>query len=1028
MKLAYRARTVLRAVVLFALVSLTITDAQAQYFGRNKVQHDDFDFESISTAHYDIYFYPEEEQMARDAARMAERWYSIHSATFFHSYDRKPLIFYANDADFQQTNVIEGVIGQGVGGVTESLLDRVVMPFTGIYEETDHVLGHELVHTFQYDIVQGPLGGGLQGLTGVPLWLIEGMAEYLSIGRYDPHTAMWMRDAVLRDELPTIDDLSDPQFFPYRYGQALMAFIAGRYGGNRAVADLFTNATLGDLNMAFTMATGVDADSLSVLWHQELRSYYTPLLTGRDLPENSGRRVLAKDVDAGDMNIAPALSPDGRYVAFISELDLFDFGIFLADTRTGRVIKRLTSQRTNPHFDAIRFINSAGTWSPDGRRFAFVTFAEGDNKLEILDVQSREVDQDIKIRSVGAIQNPTWSPDGRYIAFSGLNGGISDLYLYDVQARTARKLTNDRYADIHPDWSPDGRTIVWATDRGPGGTDFETLQYAPMRLGFLDVASLGVRVSAPFERAKHINPQFATDGRSVFFISDPDGFSNVYRMDIGSGEVARVTNVATGVSGITDLAPALSVADDTGLMMYSVFSDNNYTVYARDQEQTQGTPVAPLETALAGMLPPAVRPGMKNLAGRGMLESLPQAPRAETGSAVAYRGKLRLAAVGQPSVGVGYSSWFGAGIAGGVSLLFSDLMGNHLLGVTVSANGTLKDIGGQAAYLNRKEQLNWGGQMSHIPYLTGGTIAGYDEAAGMSYYEQILQRVYVSSVEGIAQYPVTPTRRFEGAVQLSRIASDVDVTRLYVNEVGQVVRRVTGDIENTFDPLYLVSGAGAYVGDYSFFGFTSPIWGGRYRFEAGYTVGTHSYGLVRADYRRYYFFNPITVAFSGYHVGRYGLQDDELDEFYPLNLGYSTYNLRGVHGYGINSFESEECARESVDECEVLDRVIGDRIAVAAVEIRVPLFGTREFGLVNFPYLPTELAGFFDAGLAWSGGDPPDFRWSTVATDGNLPVFSTGVAARFNLLGYLVLETFYAYPFQRPDKKGYFGLVLMPGW
>ena len=62
---------------------------------------------------------------------------------------QKPVILYANDADFQQTNVIGGLIGQGTGGVTESLKERVVMPLTGLYAETDHDLGHELVHSFQ---------------------------------------------------------------------------------------------------------------------------------------------------------------------------------------------------------------------------------------------------------------------------------------------------------------------------------------------------------------------------------------------------------------------------------------------------------------------------------------------------------------------------------------------------------------------------------------------------------------------------------------------------------------------------------------------------------------------------------------------------------------------------------------------------------------------------------------------------------------------------------------------------------------
>src|SRR5690606_21009999 len=228
-----------RPSLLLALLTLALTwslailpDTAAQYFGRNKVQYDQFDFQRFHTEHFEIFFYPEEEEKIQDVARMAERWYGRHSRSYLREFDeKKPLIFYANHADFQQTNAISGQLSEGTGGVTESLKERVVMPLTGIYSETDHVLGHELVHSFQYDIALTD-GDSLRFSLGlIPLWLIEGTAEYLSVGRRDPHTAMWLRDAAIRDDLPTIDDLTrSTRYFPYRYGQAYMAYIGGKYG------------------------------------------------------------------------------------------------------------------------------------------------------------------------------------------------------------------------------------------------------------------------------------------------------------------------------------------------------------------------------------------------------------------------------------------------------------------------------------------------------------------------------------------------------------------------------------------------------------------------------------------------------------------------------------------------------------------------------------------------------------------------------------------------------------------------------
>ena len=100
---------------------------------------------------------------------------------------------------------------------------------------------------------------------------------------------------------------------------------------------------------------------------------------------------------------------------------------------------------------------------------------------------------------------------------------------------------------------------------------------------------------------------------------------------------------------------------------------------------------------------------------------------------------------------------------------------------------------------------------------------------------------------------------------------------------------------------------------------------------------------------------------------------------------------------------------------------------MANLELRVPLFGVQQYGLLNFPFLPTEIAPFIDAGVAWSAGDPP--VWTlTQNSDARIPVFSAGITARVNILGFMVLETYYAYPFQRPGKGAHFGFNLAPGW
>lgn len=488
---------------------------EAQYFGRNKVQYEQFDFRVLETPHFRLHFYPEAEGPARDMARMAERWNTRLSGMFNRQLSkRKPILLYANHPDFHQTNAVMDQLGEGTGGVTESLRDRLIMPLTGVYEDNDHVLGHEMVHVFQYDLASDPKQGGMQGMSNLPLWVVEGVAEYLSLGRADPHTAMWMRDAVIRNKLPTLKQLTnDPRFFPYRYGEALWAYVGGRWG-DRAVAETYKSAARFGFDQGIRRTLGVTSDSLGKMWHAATRSAYAGDISSRTRPEQSGTPLIPVKED-GESNLSPVISPDGKYIAFFAARDLFGYDLFIADAATGRSVKKLANVSTTAEFDALSFISSAGAWSPDGRKFAFIVYAEGDQHIAILDVESRDVERNIEIPNVGAIQHPAWSPDGRRIAFSGTVGGVSDLFVYNLDTRALSRLTNDRFADIEPSWSPDGRSLVFSTDRG-GPSDFDRLSFGSLRLAVADVETSAIRLLTVFPEGKHINPQYSGDGADIY--------------------------------------------------------------------------------------------------------------------------------------------------------------------------------------------------------------------------------------------------------------------------------------------------------------------------------------------------------------------------------------------------------------------------------------------------------------------------------------------------------------------------------
>lgn len=1009
-------------VTLFLLVFLFTPPTFGQYFGRNKVQYEDFDFSILKSEHFNLYHYNEEDSVANDAIHLLERWYGRYSRLFqMNLSGQQPVIMYANHADFQQTNVIRGRVSQGTGGVTEGLRNRIVLPMTGVYEENDHVLGHELVHAFQYDLMRRR-AKGLRSSRQVPIWMVEGLAEYLTIGNHSPLTAMWMRDAVLHDEVPSIHQImQDPRYFPYRYGHALWAYITGRWN-DEIIIPLFTAVAQQGWEDGAKRMLNISSDSLSTDWQRAIRETYSPQLQGRTDPSDVGTPVLK---EPGETNLAPSLSPDGQHLAFISRRDLFTLDLYLADMQTGEIVKRLVRSNTDAHFDAMRFMHSAGTWSPDSKTLAFVVIKDGDNKIALLDAATTEVKRVIGSPKVDAIRQLAWSPDGNSIAFSGTYGGIGNLYMLNVASGKVTQLTDDRYAEIQPDWSPDGSTIAFATDRGLE-TDFQDYRFQSLNIGLYNTSSREIRIVSMEPGVKHINPQFSPDGRSLFMIAAPDGFSDVYRYDLNSGQFSRITRVATGISGLTNNSPALTVADKSDKMVFSVYEDFKYHLYSLNTSQATGEPytVEQGEYAAHTALPPV------EYSNRGAvhdyLHRYTRGIQADSSlSRQDYQPQLQLFYVGQSGMGLAIDR-FGVGLGGGVNFLFGDMLGNQMLSVTAQVNGGFKDIGGQALYRNRDSRFNWGAGIGHIPYRTGRSYSRIDTISsdGQSglgrVFTRYIQRTFIDRVSLMTEYPFTTNRRLEFSAGYTRISYDAEIHVTETSLSGAVVDNYQQSVD-TPPSINLFQTSAAYVGDYSFSGFTSPIRGKRFRFEVEPTMGSLRYVSALADYRQYSFLNPVTLAFRVLHYGRY-FGDSESSRLTPLQVGYRTW----VRGYSPSTFTASECTDPN-GGCAQLERLVGSKIGVFNAEVRLPLFGTDQFGLLNFRYLPTELVGFFDGGVAWTRKEAPTLKWATHSSK-RIPVFSTGIAARVNILEYLVAQVYYAYPFQRPEQGAQFGFVIAPGW
>jgi Omp85 superfamily domain len=319
-----------------------------------------------------------------------------------------------------------------------------------------------------------------------------------------------------------------------------------------------------------------------------------------------------------------------------------------------------------------------------------------------------------------------------------------------------------------------------------------------------------------------------------------------------------------------------------------------------------------------------------------------------------------------------------------------------------------------------------------IPYQLGYYGYGQDSNGSpwLGLYEY---RIFQDQASGEVDYPFSLTRRIEFSGGLTRYSYDLQLDKYYTDSFGNIINYSRVSLNDSLPPAVNMAQASvALIGDNSFSGFVGPVRGGRYHLEVGYTTGSVSFTTVIADWRRY--MSPtknLSFAFRALHYGRYGLYDSGYGNgqngfgvLQPLFLGYEDL----VRGYAYTSFKSNECTGgTSTDPCPAFTRLEGNEIAVANVEMRVPLIGVREYGLINFPFLPTQLVFFTDGGVAWDAQHPAAVEWSR-SGDARVPVFSSGAAVRINLMGLMVMQVYYAYPWQRPLEGWHWGFVIAPAW
>jgi hypothetical protein len=388
-----------------------------------------------------------------------------------------------------------------------------------------------------------------------------------------------------------------------------------------------------------------------------------------------------------------------------------------------------------------------------------------------------------------------------------------------------------------------------------------------------------------------------------------------------------------------------------------------------------------------------------------------------------YRPRLSLDYVSQPSLGVAAGS-SGVGVGGGAGLYWSDMLGDHelmtMLQVSNVGGNVLNNTAVALAYQDLRSRWNWGLQASQVPYITQYYVQGQDTLTGgqpvVREEEQTLWQIE-RALMGSVSYPFSRFSRVELSGGVRNISFANRVRRIIYDNSNTYVDETLNNPYPNPPALNLAGGGIALVHDSGVFGGTSPVMGQRYRFEVSGLGGSIQFHDVLADYRRYLRLGrSVVLAGRALHYGRYGpgAEDERLSWLY---LG-DPWLMRG---YDYSSFSSQLTSGDEA-AARTYGRLYGSRLAVANVELRVPLLGA--LGLYATPAVPPiETAIFFDAGSAWTRDE------KTRALGGpRRPVTSYGLALRANLFGFAVGEADLVHPNDRPGQGWYWELSLQPGF
>jgi Tol biopolymer transport system component len=1038
-------------IALFVLVSVQFSFAQ---FGQNKVQYKKFTWYYIQTTHFDIYFSQEGSTLAEFASKAAEdALKSIQSSFNYRINNRITLIVYNSTNDFQETNVTDVYLTEGIEGFTELFKNRVVVQFTGSYKKLRHLIHHELVHAVMNDLFYG---GSLQNIissnisVNLPLWFSEGMAEYQAL-EWDFDTDMFIRDAALNENLPDIPYLGG--YFAYRGGQSVFYYIAKKYGKQK-IGELITRVKAsGGAEEGIKASLGLTLEELNDRWKKDIKRRFWPDIAIRKDPEEFAKRLTDPKKKDGFYNTSPALSPQGDKIAFLSNRDFY-FDLFIMDAIDGRIIKKLVKGSRSADFEELNILTPGISWSPDGTRIALSAKRSGFDVVYIIDVDSE--DSEVLPLKMDGIHSVAWSNDGSKLAFVGHTPHQSDIYLYEFNSGNITNLTNDVFSDSDPVWSYDDSKIYFASDRNdnlnsfslPDSFNINTHNYSQNDIYSVSPETKIIERITELPYSDETSPVVDADGRELLFISNLNGINNIYKINL-LADTTEIIPITNSVSGLYQL----SASRDAKKLLFSSLNQASFNLFQMNN------PFDP-KVEDGEVKPTLFREELTNsLKNENTEDDFAIEEKAEKESDTLVQiftgNYIDTTAVYGDSVTIdfnnfvfgkditipddtsayekfnlsdnldkqgnyrvnrykihfspdliyanaGYSTLYG--LLGTTVLSFSDVLGNHrLIGIT-SLQIDLKNSDYGLAYYYLPDRINFGVEAFHT-----ARFIFFSRGPNIDLYRF---RNFGGVVS--ASYPISRFNRIDAGLSYLNVSSE--------------------NLDNPFETpeksSYLIPTV-SYIHDNALWGYTSPIEGTRYRFDLfgnpGVTGRRLSFYSMLGDYRTYLrFWTDYSFAFrlSGGYSGGANPQRFFIGGIENwINRRFATGDIP-VNSASDFAFLTPAYPMRGFDYAEQ----IGTRYGLMNLELRFPFIRYLVTGAL--PILFSNILGtaFIDMGSAWN--NEKQLRLFERNEQGTVVskdlLMGTGFGTRIFFLYFLLrFDVAWAYDLDHFSKpKFYFSLGL----